>query len=272
MKSLKSIFSFVIPLTAMLMTFSIYLFTTKVVDDYKFKIANDYSIVVIAKKPLVKDNLNEFAGIKVKNIITLEKDTVIENMKENLSEKSIKLLKQKLPYFYKIHLEKFPSSVELKQIKFEINQIKNIKKVEIFSKNHNQIYLLLLLIQKIMVIVFLVMLVYSIIIIAKQIKIWFYEQHQKITIMRFHGASILYSAGSVIKHAIFGAIISFIIVAIMILILVNNLSIIFPLELQSVVSIELSIKKELVKIFLLSLFISVFTILGVLFKYKLKND
>ena len=272
MKSLKSLISFIIPLTAMLITFAIFLFTTKVVDSYKLKISNDYSIVVVSTKPLIKDNLNEFAGIKVRNIVTLKKDDIISNMKEDLSKKSVELLIKKLPYFYKIHLETYPTTLQLKQIKQEIKQLDNIKKVEIFSKNHNQIYLLLLLIQKIISIVFLIILIYAVIIISKQIKIWFYEHQNRITIMRFHGASILYSAGSVIKHAILGAFISFIIVTALLIILNENLSIVFPQELQSVVGIKLSINAELIKIFLLSLFISISTIMGVLFKYKLKND
>ncbi len=272
MKSLKSIFSFVIPLTAMLITFAIFLFTTKVVDDYKLKISNDYSIVVVSSTPLIRDNLNEFAGINVKNIISLEKDQIINNIKNSLSEKSIRLLIQKLPFFYKIHLEQYPTTSQLKQIKFEINQLKNIKKVEIFSKNHNQIYLLLLLIQKIVIIVFIVMLIYAVIIISKQIKIWFYEQHEKITIMRFHGASILYSAGSLIKHAILGALISFVIVSVLIILINENLMLIFPIDLQSAINIKLSIKESIIKVFVLSLSISIATIVGVLFKYKLKND
>ena len=272
MKSLKSILSFIVPLTAMLITFAIFLFTTKVVDDYKLKISNDYSIVVVSSLPLIKDNLNQFAGIKVKNIVTLEKNKIISNMKNNLSEKSIELLRQRLPYFYKMHLDKFPTTSQLTKIKEEIMAINTVKKVEIFSKNHNQIYLLLLLIQKIIAIVFVIILLYAKIIIAKQIKIWFYEHHEKISIMRFHGASILYSAGTVIKHAIFGALISFMIVALLMILLNENLSIIFPIELQNVVDIKLSINSELIKIFILSLFISISTIFGVLFKYKLKND
>ena len=55
------------------------------------------------------------------------------------------------------------------------SNINTVKKVEIFSKNHNQIYLLLLIIQKIIAIVFVVILLYAVIIISKQIKIWFYE-------------------------------------------------------------------------------------------------
>lgn len=256
----------------MLITFAIFLFTTKVVDDYKLKISNDYSIVVVANTPLVKADINELAGIDVQKIITLEKNKIINNIKDKLSPKSIELLKQKLPYFYKIHLEKYPTTSQLNTIKAELNEIDNVKKVEIFSKNHNQIFLLLLIVQKITVILFIIILIYAIIIISKQIKIWFYEHHEKISIMKFHGASILYSASTVITHAIFGALLSFVIVASLILIVNSNIELIFPLELQSVVGITLSIKEELIKIFSLSLFIAISTILGVLFKYKLKND
>ena len=255
----------------MLITFAIFLFTTKVVDDYKLKISNDYSIVVVANTPLVKDNINELSGIKVQKIVTLEKNKIINNIKDKLSDKSVELLKQRLPYFYKIHLEQYPTSSQLKNAKNELLEIKNIKKVEIFSKNHNQIFLLLLIIQKIIAVVFAIILIYAVIIIAKQIKIWFYEHHEAITIMQFHGASILYSASSVIKHAVFGALISFGIVAALIVLLNNNLELVFPPELQSVVGIKLLVKEELVKIFLLSLFISISTIFGVLFKHKMKN-
>lgn len=272
MKSLKSIISFTIPLTAMLITFAIFLFTTEVANEYKLKISNDYSIVVVANTPLIKDNINNLAGIKVQKIITLEKNKIINNIKNSLSDKSIELLKQKLPYFYKIHLVQYPTSSQLIKIKEELLEIKNIRKVEIFSKNHNQIFLLLLIIQKIIAVSFLIILIYAVIIISKQIKIWFYEHHEKITIMRFHGASIIYSASSVIKDAIYGAIISFTIVACLLFLLDNNIAFIFPPELQEVVGIKLSIEDELIKIFSLSLFISVSTIFGVLFKYKLKND
>ena len=68
MKSLKNLFAFLIPLIAMLLTFSIYLLITNVVDNYKKKISNDYSIVIITNTPLLKDNIDKLAGIKVSKI------------------------------------------------------------------------------------------------------------------------------------------------------------------------------------------------------------
>ena len=272
MKSLKNILSFVIPLTAMLITFAIFLFTTKIVDNYKLKISNDYSILIISSSPILEENIDEFASIRVKDIELLKKDHIINNMRNKLSKTSIKLLQRKLPYFYRVYLQQYPTISQLEKIREEISSISGVKKVEIFSKNHNKIFLLLLIMQKIISIVFIIILLYAAIIISKQIKIWFYENQDKISIMRFHGASMLHSASTLIKHGVLGAFISFCIVAILLLLLNNNLTLIFPSELQSVVDIELSIKEELIKIFLLSLFISISTIIGVLFKYKLKND
>lgn len=73
MKSLKNILTFLIPLTSMLLSFAIYLLIDNVVDNYKQKISKDYSIVIITNTPLIKENINELAGIKVEKIQTLQK-------------------------------------------------------------------------------------------------------------------------------------------------------------------------------------------------------
>ena len=134
MKFLKNIFAFLIPLTAMLITFSIYLLIDNVVVNYKQRIANDYSIVIITNTPLIKENINTLAGIDVEKIQTLKKNRIINNIKSNLSDTSIKLLKRKLPNFYQIFLEEFPTTTQLEKIKNTLLQNKNIRKVEVFSK------------------------------------------------------------------------------------------------------------------------------------------
>ena len=73
-------------------------------NNYKKKISNDYSIVIITNTPLIKDNINELAGIKVEKIQTLQKKKIINNIKSDLSNSSIELLKRKLPHFYQIFL------------------------------------------------------------------------------------------------------------------------------------------------------------------------
>jgi len=272
MKFLKNVFAFFIPLLAMLITFSIYLLIDNVVDSYKQRISNDYSIVIITNTPLIKDNINELAGIQVERIQTLQKDKIINNIKSNLSRTSIDLLKRKLPHFYQIYLETFPTSTQLTKIKDTLLQNKNIRKVEVFSKDHNQVYLLLVLLNSISFILFFIITIFAIIIIAKQIKLWFHEHNTKIAILRLHGASILYSASSVLNYAVISSFFAFIFSGGFLYYISHNLTVLFPSELHDIINVHIDINYALVKIFVLSFCISIFTIIGVLLRYKIQND
>ena len=272
MKFLKNIYVFTIPLTAMLLSFIIYQFSSNILENYKKTIASDYSIIVISDLDIDEEKIIELADIRVEKITLLKNDKIINNIKSSLSESSISLLKQKLPNFYKINLEVFPTSSQLDEIKKELYKNKNIKKVEIFSKNHNKIYLLLLLLSQISFILYFIILIFSTIIISKQIRIWFHEHHEKISILKLHGASILYSSSSILKYAILSSLISFIIVSGTFYYLIDNIAVILPKDLKDIVIVTLNFNSEIAKIFLLSFSISILTIIGVLLKYKIKYD
>lgn len=271
MKSLKNLLTFVVPLTVMLVTFAIYLVTNSVVNDYKKKISSDYSIVVVTHTPLNKEKMDSIAGIKVNKINTLNKKNIIANIKSNLSDSSIALLNKRLPHFYEIHLNVFPTTIELKKIRASLLKNKNIKRIEIFSKNHNQIYLLLVLINNITIVLFGLILIFVVIILSKQVTIWFYAHNERILIFQLHGASILYSASPVIKYAIWGAFISFVLSSSALVFISANLSLIFPAELNELLFTNIKLELEVLKLFLLSFGISIITIFGVLFRYKIKN-
>lgn len=272
MRFLKNIFAFLIPLLSMLITFCIYLLINNLVDNYKIKISSDYSIVIVTNTPLIEESITELAGIKVEKIEKLKKNKIINNIKSNLSSNSIELLKQRLPYFYQIYLEVFPTSSELKSIKRTLLSNKNIRKIEVFYKNHNQVYLLLVILNSISFILFFIITIFAIIIIAKQIKLWFHEHSTKISILRLHGASILYSASSVLNYAIISSILAFLLASTFLYYISNNMLVLFPLELHDIIDIKINLEIEMIKLFVLSFCISIFTILGVLLKYKIDND
>ncbi|MBU3015108.1 cell division protein FtsX [Poseidonibacter lekithochrous] len=272
MKFLKNIFAFLIPLCAMLLTFTLYLLIDNVVENYKKKISRDYSIVIVTNTPLIKENIDELAGINVERIQTLPKEKIINDIKSNLSTSSVELLKKKLPYFYQIYLEVFPTTSELETIKETLLQNKNVRKVEVFYKNHNQTYLLLVLLSSISFILFFIITIFAIIIIAKQIKLWFHEHSTRIAILRLHGASVLYSASTVLNYAIISSFLAFLIVGALLYYISNNMSILFPLELHEIINVEIDLNYELIKLFILSFTISIFTILGVLLKYKINDE
>ncbi len=266
MKFLKNIFAFFIPLLCMLVAFSIFTLVNNVVINYKTKISQDYSIVIVAKKALDTNSIKTLEGIEVQSIQALKTDRIINNMKSNLSKNSIELLKQKLPYFYQLYLKVFPTSTQLENIKNNLLQNKDISKVEVFYKNHNQIYLLLLLINSITFILFFIITIFAIIIISKQIKLWFQEHSMEISILRLHGASIMYSA------ALLSTFLAFIVTSALVYYLYENIGILFPIELQEIVEIDINLSFEYIKLFLLAFLISMLTIFGVLLKYKVDND
>jgi cell division transport system permease protein len=96
MKAFRSLLSFTIPLIAILLSYSIYIIVDKVMISYKQSINNDYTIVVVSSK---KQTINTFESIDIKTLKHLSKDQIINNLKENLSSKSIELLYEQLPYF-----------------------------------------------------------------------------------------------------------------------------------------------------------------------------
>ncbi|PIF04269.1 MAG: cell division protein FtsX [Arcobacter sp.] len=248
--------------------FSIYLIVTKVVVNYKENITNDYAILVITSTPL--SFIDSLANIKVKNIEPLSREKIIKKVKKNLSVTSVNLLKKKLPYFNKIYLEEFPTTSKLEQIRKELSTIKNVKKIETFSNDHNKLYSLLILVQDIIFILFGAVLLLSILLLLKQIKIWFFEHNERISIIQLHGGSLLYSSKPIINVILASAVFSSICASGMLFIIVSNIHFIVEPEIKIFIPTVLSMEVEVFKIFLLSIFIPLITFFGLLVKYKSK--
>jgi cell division transport system permease protein len=255
MKAFRSLLSFTIPLIAILFSYSIYIVLDKVMISYKQSINNDYTIVVVSSK---KQTIDTFESINIKTLKSLSKDQIINNLKKNLSSKSIELLYKQLPYFYKVSLLDFPSSKKLQTIKQKIKSIDGILKVEIFSKNHDTIYSILTMTQTIIYALFIIIILFSVLLLSKHIKIWVYENTQRITIMRLHGASNIYCAMPLIKVSILSAIISSTIVLLLTYYVLNNFVFFTPIYFNM----------GFIYIIILSFLIPLATILLVLFKHR----
>jgi len=268
MRHLKSFISFTFPLTIMLFVFAIYLLVNKVVDNYKESIVNDYAIVVITNTPFI--TIEEIADIAVQKIEPLSRSKIIKGVKNSLSDSSLELLNKKLPYFYKIYLEEFPTTLKLEQIRKELNTISNIRRVETFSNDHNKIYSLLMLIQEIVLILFVVVFVLSILLLLKQIKIWFFEHNERISIIQLHGGSLLYSSKPIFKTIVYSSIVSSLIVSGLLYFVVDKLSMIIRPEILSLIPKMISLDFEIIQIIILSFIIPMLTFFGLLVQYKSK--
>jgi cell division transport system permease protein len=268
MKLLKSFVSFTFPLIIMLFIYSVYLLVNKIVEDYQKGIINDYSIVIITNTPFKA--IDEIAGMSVKEIEPINRKKIIDDVKENLSKNSIKLLDKKLPYFYKIYLDDFPTTLKLQQIRKELSEMKNVRKIETFSTDHNKIYSLLLLIQDIVFILFIVVLVLSLLLLSKQIKIWFYEHSERITIIQLHGGSLLYASKPIIKTILLSALSSSILVVTALYFIADNLAHLIQPEIVSILPNVIHLELEVLQIVALSFFIPLITFFGLLIQYKAK--
>ncbi|MEA3384184.1 MAG: cell division protein FtsX [Campylobacterota bacterium] len=268
MRLLKSFLSFTMPLMIMLLTFLVFLFVTKVVDNYKYNITDDYSILIISNTPLTK--IDEVANLKVKELVILQRKKIIDDIKDNVSESSLKVLSTKLPYFYKLYLNEFPTSSKLEQIRKELTTISNIKRVETFSNDHNKIYSILILIQNIVLVLFIVILALAALLLWQQIKIWMFEHKERINIIQLHGGSIFYSSKPILKVMFLSTLFSSIIVCLIAYFVLTNIATILQPEITSLIPSFQTFQFDLIKILFLAFIIPFIAFMGLLIKYKIK--
>ena len=270
MKAFKTFLSFTIPLVSMTLAYSIYIMLDKSIMSYKQSIINDYSIVVVSSSDINKTSLKNL-NISIKLLEQLLRKDIIKDLQKHLSETSVELLDKKLPYFYSLYLNEFPNSYELKEIENELLKVKNIIRVETFSKNHDKIHSILILTQNIIQIMLLIIVLFGFFILIKHATIWFYEHNERISIMLLHGATTLYCAKPLINTAAKSALFSSIITIGTMYVMIHNWNLIAPKYLVDTVLNNITMDISILKIIALSFTISLVTVSIVLLKQK-HND
>ena len=270
--NLKRFISFTIPLVVMLFTFAIYLSISKIVTSYEKSINDDYSIVIVSTTPIIKSDITDISNINVKNITHLKRENILTSLSNEVSSGTYELLKKKLPYFYTISLDSFPTSSKLEKIKANLEKIKGIKRVETFSKDHDHVYSLLLLIKTIVASLFLSIIIFTFLLMINNVKIWFFEHQNRLSIIKLHGGSIYYGAKPIINIAILSSVLSSIFVILIVYILKENLHLFLKPELLNIISKNLTIftNLEIASVFVISLLLSFITVFGILLKHRLK--
>lgn len=267
MKAFKTFFSFAFPLIAILLSYSIFIIVDKGVANYQQTIANDYSIVVVSTKQLNKQRFED-NSIDLKELEELPRTSIVRKLEDSLSKRSLDLLNAKLPYFYKVHLNNFPTDSQLVILQTKMKNIEEIKQTEVFAKDHNKTYSLLLLVENIVLILLSVIIVFGLLILIKQVKIWFYEHHERISIMRLHGASIVYCAKPLIKTAFYASIITSAVVLGSTFFLLSSLEQYLPQSLIQSSFTKVDFDIAFYQIFVVSLIISIGTVISVLIKHR----
>jgi cell division transport system permease protein len=269
---LTRFFSFFIPIYLVFFALLSYIAVYKIVQNYEKSINNDYSIIVISNLPILDKKEDIIKQFKLKDINILSNQKILPKLKEDLNDESIVLLKKQLPYFYTIKLNTYPTKEKLNILKHKLLTIKGVYKIETFSKNHDVVYTLMLLLKTILGFVLSLIFVFGVFIISNQVKIWYYEENEKLEIISLLGGNIFYGAKSLIKISIFASLLASMLAIGSFIFLIQNLDKIFINDIVTLIQRYYTAfsEVEFIVIILIALVMSLVTIFGVLIKSSKK--
>ncbi len=207
MKSFKNHLSLVIALVSILFSFQVYKVVERVVDDYRVNLAQNYALVVMSRSALDYKTLSSQVA-QIRDIEEINPDGVIKRLNAGIGKKDAQLLKVSLPKFYTVHLKSYPSPSQLKQIKKALFSFKGITKVETFENTHQRTYKMLLLFKTIVSVFSVSVLVVTILLIFKELKIWQFQHHERMSIMALFGAPTWLRSAVLFRLAIVDALIA----------------------------------------------------------------
>lgn len=218
MKSLKNHLSVIFPLFVLLFSLQFALMSDKIVKNFAKKLTNEYSIVVVAPKKIDEAVLmSRVRGIK--SIEEISSKKILDRLKGNISSKNISLLKVALPKFYSLKLKSFPDLKEIEDIKKKLLKTKMVTKVETFAKTHTKVYRVFVLLKSISFLFSAFILVVSVLLMFKQMRIWLLEHKERMAIMSLFGAPFWMKSAILYRLAIVDSFISTFLVSLLYIVL-----------------------------------------------------
>jgi len=207
MKSFKNHFSLIIALFSILLSIQIFMIVDRSIDAYRQNLANEHTVIAVSQKSLEKDTILGINDL-ISDSNELSADSVIKRLSSGMNQKNVELLKLSLPKFYKLSLSSYPTSGELKKLKRDLLNVKYITKVEEFSKSHDTTYKLLVLFKSVVGVFAVVVLIVTILLILKELRIWQYKHYERMSIMSLFGAASWLRSAVLFRLAIVDALIA----------------------------------------------------------------
>ncbi len=221
MQSIKNHLSLVVALLSILFSIQIFTIVDRSIEAYKEKLAMNYSMVVVSQKNLKTKELRKQHKL-ISYLEKLSPDSIIKKLDTGMSAKNIDFLKLTLPKFYKIKLTHFPTPSELEKLKKSILQIKGVKKIESFETTHNTTYKLLLLFKTVISTFSFAMIVVTVLLIFKELRIWQFKHNERMNIMGLFGAPVWLRSAVLFRLSIVDAFIASILGFVMFSIISSN--------------------------------------------------
>lgn len=207
MKSVRNHLSLVIALLSILFSMQVFFIVERSIDAYKVNLASNYSVIAVSQKQLKNEEILAINKIILK-AQELSPDSVIKRLSSDMKSSNVELLKLTLPKFYKLTLAYYPNPQEIKNLRSDLLNNKTITKVEDFSHTHDTTYKLLLLFKNVVSIFAIVVLVVTVLLIFKELRIWQYKHNERMSIMGLFGAALWLRSAVLFRLAIVDALIA----------------------------------------------------------------
>ena len=207
MKSFKNHLSLVIALVSILFSYQVYTIVERSIDTYKENLAHNYSLVLVSQKALKQEDIKKKIPL-VTSMKVISAEGVVKKLNAGISKKNTELLMLTLPKFYKLKFKYYPSPDQLKDITTKLLAIPFVTKVETFENTHHTTYQLLLLFKTVVSVFTACILVITILLIFKELRIWQFQHNERMSIMGLFGAPTWLRSAVLFRLAIVDALIA----------------------------------------------------------------
>ncbi|MDR2790596.1 MAG: hypothetical protein LBB59_06445 [Campylobacteraceae bacterium] len=201
MKLFKNHFSVVFSLFVLLCSLQFVIFVNKVIKEYEKYLADDYSVIISASAAIDEKELIEYKPV-IKSIEIIDLENTLSRFKDDVTLQHMEAIKESMPKFYTLKLDRFPSASIANSLKNDLLKYPSITKVEIFAKTYNKIYHMLKLLDFIVTVFAIFIVITSLLLIVKQMRIWTYEHQERMFVMNLFGASYWRKSAVLYKMAV----------------------------------------------------------------------
>ncbi len=214
MRSLKSHISLTVALFAILFTVQVFIVVLRMIDSYEERLRSSYAMILTSHAVIEQKQLQEMLP-QIQSLTTLSNEDILEELSQDLDKKQITLLKATLPYFYELKLDHFPQPEEIARIKQKLLTIEGIAEVESFANRHDQVYRLLLLIKSVVKLFSVIVIIISMLVILKEMRLWQFNHQDRMQIMALFGSPVWLRSAVLFRYAVLDAIFATIIITLL---------------------------------------------------------
>ena len=267
MKFFRTHLSLILPLLFMMFAFEFILITNATLRHYEELLSKDYNIIVASKAKLdeniFKSKLSSFKSFEI-----LDPKDLINRLKNDISDRNLKLLRDSLPNFYSLKLNLLPTQNELNIIKNQLLSIDGVIKVETLAKTHDKVYSLLTLVKFVFWFFLFIIILLSFVLFLKQMRIWLFEHTERIEIMCLFGAPFWFRSFMLYKVVLVDCLIAFVILLLFFTQIFDLFFVKESLNSSDISLPEINFVLHLSLIFLATLFVCLLCVNSVMFKVK----